>query len=60
MWDVNGHVGEEADGFEGMHGGYGFGDRNVEGDMLLEFGEAMEFVILNTCFKKEIAKMVTY
>ena len=46
--DMNGHVGEKADGFEGVHGGYGFGDRNVEGEMLLEFGEAMEFVILNT------------
>ena len=28
--------------------------------MLLEFGEAMEFVILNTYFKKDIAKRVTY
>ena len=58
--DMNGHVGEKADGFEGVHGGYGFGDRNVEGEMLLEFGEAMEFVILNTWFQKEIAKLVTY
>ena len=58
--DMYGHDGEKADGFEGVHAGYGFGDRNVEGEMLLEFGEAMEFVILNTWFQKEIAKLVTY
>ena len=34
--DMNGHVGAEADGFEGVHGGKGFGVRNVEGEMLLE------------------------
>ena len=27
--DLNGHVGSEIDGFEGVHGGFGFGKRNV-------------------------------
>ena len=27
--DMNRHVGREADGFEGIHGGRGLGDRNV-------------------------------
>ena len=29
--DMNGHVGAEVDGFEGVHGGYGFERRNVDG-----------------------------
>ena len=28
---MNGHVGADVDGFEGVHGGYGFGKRNVDG-----------------------------
>ena len=33
--DLNGHVGEDMDGFEGVHGGKGFGSRNEEGEMIL-------------------------
>ena len=33
--DFNGHVGGEADGFEGVHGCHGFGRRNLEGEPLL-------------------------
>ena len=58
--DLNGHVGKEVDGFEGVHGGYGFGNRNVEGEMLLEFADAMNLVLANTCFKKNEGKLVTY
>ena len=32
--DFNGHVGEKADGFEGVHCGKGFGGRNP-GEMVL-------------------------
>ena len=31
LGDFNGHVGRRIDGFEGVHGGYGIGKRNVEG-----------------------------
>ena len=27
--DMNGHVGKEADGYHGVHGGNGFGSRNM-------------------------------
>ena len=30
-------MGKCAEGFEGIHGGYGIGKRNVEGRMLLDF-----------------------
>ena len=58
--DMNGHVGAEVDGFEGVHGGYGFGRRNVYGEMLLEFADALDLAIVNTWFKKEVRKMITY
>jgi hypothetical protein len=58
--DMNGHVGERVDGFEGVHGGYGYGNRNVEGEMLLEFADAMDLAVTNTWFKKEDGKLVTF
>ena len=58
--DMNGHVGAEVDGFEGVHGGYGFGRRNVDGEMLLEFADALDLAIVNAWFKKEVRKMITY
>ena len=51
--DLNGHVGSEIDGFEGVHGGFGFGKRNVEGEMILETADALNLAVLNTWFKKE-------
>ena len=58
--DFNCHVGTLADGFEGVHGSNGYGDRNVEGEMLLEFAVAMELCLVNTWFRKEESKKVTY
>ena len=34
--DMNGHVGSDANGYEGIHGGYGYGVRNEEGSRFLE------------------------
>ena len=39
--DMNGHVGRDADGYGGVHGGMGFGTRNAEGERILEFGDAV-------------------
>ena len=33
--DMNGHVGRDADGYGGVHGGMGFGTRNSEGERIL-------------------------
>lgn len=30
--DLNGHVGEKAEGYQGIHGGHGFGTHNTEGE----------------------------
>ena len=35
LGDFNGHVGKLIEGFDGIHEGNGFGERNVEGEMLL-------------------------
>ena len=33
--DMNCHVGRDADGYGGVHGGMGFGTRNAEGERIL-------------------------
>ena len=43
--DMNGHVGRDADGYGGVHGGIGFGTRNAEGERILEFGDAVGIVM---------------
>ena len=45
--DMNGHMGARTYGFEGVHGGKGFGIRNAEGEMLLEFADAMGLAVCN-------------
>ena len=58
--DMNGHVGRDANGYGGAHGGMGFGTRNAEGERILEFGDAVGMVGCNTFFKKEDSKLITY
>ena len=41
--DMNGHVGKTTAGYEDVHGGFGYGVRNAEGERILEFGLALEF-----------------
>ena len=53
MGDFNGHVGKRIKDYEGVHGGNGIGERNVEGKMLLEFCDEKELCVANTWFKKE-------
>ena len=50
---INGHVGRHIDGFDGVHGGYGLGQRNLEGRMFLEFCLVKEICVSNT-FKQSI------
>ena len=54
--DLNGHVGAGVEGFKGVHGG--FGKRNVEGEMILEFANALNFVVANTWFKKNEGRLI--
>ena len=58
--DLNGHVGEKADGYKEVHGGSGVGIRNKEGERILEFCNAVELKVLNTWMDNEEDKRVTY
>jgi len=42
--DLNGHIGTNVDGYDGVHGGYGFGERNADGERILEFCDAMKLI----------------
>ena len=42
-----------------VHGEFGFGNRNVKGEMILEFADALNFVVANTWFKGPSIKYVT-
>ena len=58
--DLNGHFGRDAGCYGGVHGGMGFGTTNVEGESILEFGDAVGMAVCNTFFKKEDSKLITY
>ena len=54
---MNGRIGRDVDG---VHGGNRLGDRNSEGEAILEFATCFDLVVVNTFFKKEMQKLVTY
>ncbi|KAL6566485.1 hypothetical protein OROGR_002100 [Orobanche gracilis] len=58
--DLNGHVGVSRDGFESVHGGFGFGDMNEAGNGILDFALAYDLGIMNTWFEKRDSHLVTY
>jgi len=49
----NGHVGINIDGYDGVHGGCGFGERNADGERILEFCDAMELIVTNAFLKRQ-------
>ncbi|EDO34761.1 predicted protein, partial [Nematostella vectensis] len=58
--DFNGHIGSKASAYDGVHGGFGYGERNIEGERILEFSIANNFVICNSFFQKRKSHLVTY
>ena len=56
----NGHIGSSNVGYDGTHGGFGYGSRNTDGSRILEFADGLNLVICNTLFTKQEAKLVTY
>jgi len=57
---MNGHIGSSNAGYDGTHGGFGYGSRNTDGSRTLEFADGLNLVICNTLFTKQEAKLVTY
>ena len=60
LGDWNGHVGASAHGFESVHGGHGYGERNMEGERILDFALANDLIVGNTQFSKRESHLVTY
>lgn len=58
--DLNGHVGKEAGHYAEVHGGFGFGEVNNEGQSIIDFALAYNLKIANTCFKKREEHLITY
>jgi len=58
--DFNGHVGPSGEGFERVHGGFGYGEKNQEGEEILSFAIAYDLMITNTFFRKRQSHLVTY
>ena len=58
--DLNGHVGTSSAGFEAVHGGFGYGSRNQEGEEVLDFAIAFDPMIANTFFRKRQSHLVTF
>ena len=56
--DLNGHVGTDKRVISRIHGGQGMGDRNEEGDNIVDFALAFDIAIVNTFFMKK--DYVTY
>ena len=42
--DMNGHVGSSNAGYEGTHGGFGYGSRNADVSRILEFADGLNLV----------------
>ena len=57
--DMNGHVGSSNVGYDGTHGGVGYGSRNADDSRILEFADGLNLVICNSLFTKQEAKLVT-
>ena len=57
--DSDGHIGSSSAGYDDIHGGFGIGERNVEGERILEFSVAHDLVICNS-FQKRTSHLVTY
>ena len=50
--DFNGHIGNNADRYGGVHSGRGFGRRNLEDEKILEFAVTHNLVVSNSVLMK--------
>ena len=63
MWlgaDLNGHIGEGADGYGNNIMKFGVGVWNEEGEKILEFIVTNILAVTNTYFKKRESRRITY
>ncbi|KAK3570181.1 hypothetical protein QTP86_015886 [Hemibagrus guttatus] len=58
--DFNGHVGEGNTGDEEVMGKFGVKERNLEGQMVVDFAKRTDMAVVNTYFQKREEHRVTY
>ena len=58
--DFNGHVGKDRRGYEMVHGGHGFGDKNDAGEAILDFAVAYDLIVANTFCRKRDEHLITF
>ncbi|KAK3567931.1 hypothetical protein QTP86_027283, partial [Hemibagrus guttatus] len=58
--DFNGHVAEGNTGDEEVMGKFGVKERNLEGQMVVDFAKRMDMGVVNTYFQKREEHRVTY
>ncbi|KAK3519851.1 hypothetical protein QTP70_006681 [Hemibagrus guttatus] len=58
--DFNGHVGQGNTGDEEVMGKFGVKERNLEGQMVVDFAKRMDMGVINTYFQKREEHRVTY
>ncbi|XP_066969277.1 uncharacterized protein [Macrobrachium rosenbergii] len=51
--DLNGHVGCENEVIGRVHGGHGIGERNPQGESVVDFAVALDMATVNTFLKKK-------
>ena len=60
LGDWDGNVGEKADGFEDVYGGFGYGTRNSEDEWNLEVAIANNLFVAYFCLTRREFRLVTY
>jgi hypothetical protein len=58
--DLNGYAGSTRVGFDGVHGGFGYGSRNQEGEGIMNFALAYDLIVANILFRKRVSHLVTF
>ena len=58
--DFHNHVGKDRDGYVGLHGEFGCGQKNGDRGRMLGFADSFELKIAHARFRKEVEKQVTY
>ena len=58
--DFNSYIGKAALGYKGVHGGYGFCKRNIDGEKTLGFAVAKNLVVKSSKFVKKENHLITY
>ena len=48
--DLNAHIGTISEGFKNTHGGFGYGQKNDDGERTLEVAQSLDLVFANTLF----------